>query len=299
MKISRLSERLVLFTDERSCHENVAVVWTSAGPVVVDAFGARDQFRCVQHHLEAQGHARPVLQIFTHWHADHVLGNQDLDEVRVLGHALTSLYIREHLPKVVRQSLVPQGLVPQSTRCFPPTETFEAETTFAIGDVCFSLVHAPGHTADSCLVLLPEWQTVFAGDNLVGPEVEFSFPPASPWDEAPGIDSLVQVYKYIRRLAPKIVIPGHGWVLPPAEMLALNEHRYKAVLKRTSEILVRTIQGYVNGEASLHEQVIRAWLSQAKTCVTVDEQETLKENISKVLNQFSRAFAQALLAGRE
>lgn len=293
MKIQKLNE-LTLFTDDHSSHENVVVVWSSQGPIVIDAFRLPSQFAIVQRHMEEKGYSKPALQIFTHWHSDHTLGNQNLQGVRILAHAKTREFLDETLRQMLCERLIPRGLASMGTDVFLPTETFEKELVFSIGELRIRMIHSPGHTADSSMVLFPDLQLLVSGDNLVGPEVEFYFPPVLPSDEIAGLDTLFQSYKLIRKIAPKIVIPGHGWVLPANEMLDLNEHRYKTVIKRAGEFIQRSLRG-IGTQDPLEEHLIRAWLNQANSCGTMNEQETLKTNLSKVLRQFCQDYDRIVL----
>lgn len=297
MKKQKLSDRVILFTDDRRYYENVVVIWTDDGPVIVDAFRIPEQFAFVQRYLEENGFRKPILQVFTHWHSDHTLGNQQLNAVPILAHARTEEYLEKTLSLAVLKRLIPRKIVPEGTRVFVPTQIFEQELTLNVGNTQMQFLHAPGHTTDSIMVWLPESQLLIAGDNLVGAEVEFAFPPVLPDDDATDLQALAHVYRQIRRFTPKGLVPGHGWVLPPDEMLALNEHRYRVVLKRTTEMMQRGLQGVTSiaSSASFDEHMIRAWLSQAKSCNNVREQEALKENMSKVLRLFSEAFDRIVL----
>lgn len=296
MKMQNISKQITLFTDDLRRHENVVVVWTSKGPVLVDAFRSPDQFAVVQKVLADKGYSKPYMQIFTHWHANHTLGNQDLEGVRIVSHELTSEFMKNTLLRIIREQsgeCSEYGLA--DTKIFAPTELFSLEKRFEIGDTTLVLIHAPGHSPDSTLVFLPDQHALFAGDNLVGPEVEFFLPPVFPQVETGRLEALAQVYRQIRQLTPKTIIPGHGWVLPPDEMLALNEHRYKSILKRAIDIMNRSLPGSNSIESSYGEQVIRAWLSQANTCITMDEQEALKANIGRALHLFSQTFDKVVL----
>ncbi len=296
MKMQNLSRRITLFTDDQSKHENVVVIWTSEGPVLVDAFRSPAQFAVVQKVLAEEGYSKPYMQIFTHWHANHTLGNQDLESVRIVSHQLTLDFMQNALLQIIREQA--GGGYEYSftdTKIFTPSELFSIEKRLVIGDTTIVLIHAPGHSPDSILVFLPEQNALFAGDNLLGPEVEFFVPPIFPQEETGRIEALAQVYKQIRQLNPKTIIPGHGWVLPPDEMLALNEHRYKTILKRAIEIMNRSLPSLSSLESSYSEQVISAWLSQANTCLTMDEQEALKINIGRALHLFSQTFDMVVL----
>lgn len=280
MRVQKLSERIVLFVDDLHHHENVVVLLTNDGAVVVDAFRSAQQFAAVEDYLTEKGYLQPILQIFTHWHPDHTLGNRKLTGVRCLANQLTWEAIDENFIEFPE---------------FPIREGFKDGWVGQVGELQIQLLPAPGHTFDSTLVYIPKYKLVIAGDNLVGPEVEFFLPPVQKEDRVLGLDALPSVYRQIRELSPKLIIPGHGWVLPPGEMLSLNEHRFKNVLKRSAEFLQRVLQWPLGSKFDFEESLIRAWLSQASACATIDEQEALKENVHKVLSQMNLSFEQVVL----
>lgn len=280
MRVQKLGERIVLFMDEQHHHENVVALLTSDGPVVIDAFRSAIQFATVETYLAERGYPHPTLQIFTHWHPDHTLGNRKLEGVRCLTSQLTWEAIDQNFPEL---------------RETPIREVFSDRWIGHVGELEIHLLPAPGHTFDSALVYIPKYKLVIAGDNLVGPEVEFFLPPVQKKDRVLGLDALPLVYRQIRELSPKIIIPGHGWVLPPEEMLSLNEHRFKNVLKRSGEFLQRALQWPPGSNVDFEGNLIRAWLSQASACATIDEQEALKENVNKVLRQMNQSFEQVVL----
>lgn len=279
MRIQNLGERIILFMDEQHHHENVVALLTDDGPVIVDAFRSAVQFALVEEYLAAQGHFQPVLQIFTHWHPDHTRGNQKLAGIRCLAHEQTWAALERNSPAFKEDSWC---------------EGYVEKWVGQVSGLEIQLLHAPGHTLDSTLVYIPKYKLVIAGDNLVGPEVEFLFPPVQTEDRALELDALPSVYRQIGELSPKLIIPGHGWVLPPSEMLALNEHRFKNVLKRSADLVQRAFQWPHGSKIDFEENLIRAWLSQAGACATIDEQEALKENVSKVLRQVNQKFEEVV-----
>lgn len=297
MRIQKLNDRIFLFMDDNHHHENVVVIWTDDGPVVVDAFRTGEQFAAVENHIKVRGYQAPLIQIYTHWHPDHTMGNQNLNSLRCIAHRLTWEYLERKTEDSNPPDEITTLFFSNTSIDFGLKEDFSTELVINIGNTEICLQHAPGHTPDSSIIYVPEYHLVIAGDNLVGPEVEFFFPPDFKGEKRLGLENLARVYKKIRQLKPKIIIPGHGWVLPPEEMLSLNEHRYKNVLRRTNEIIQRGFQwsGGGSSELTYGENLISAWLSQANACATIDEQEALKQNVSRVLRLLSQTFDQVVL----
>lgn len=297
MRTQKLNDKIFLFIDDQRHHENVVVIWTGVGPVVVDAFRSPGQFAAVEKHILERGFKQPVLQIYSHWHPDHTMGNHNLAGLPCVAHKLTWDYIEKAIgcepPDDESLSQVFSSLLAR----IDCKEAYDQERVLNVGGTTINLLHAPGHTPDSSLVYVPEYNLVIAGDNLVGPEVEFYFPPLFKGEPKQGLELLPVVYKQIRLLKPKIIIPGHGWVLPPEEIISLNEHRFKNVIRRTKEIIQRGLQlpGSGSSDPTYGENIIRAWLGQANVCATMEEQEALKQNVSRVLHHLSETFDQAVL----
>ncbi|MBN1563520.1 MAG: MBL fold metallo-hydrolase [Anaerolineae bacterium] len=203
---------------------------------------------------------RPVtLAINSHWHPDHVLGNQALPPATALiSTARTRTLIAERIPAIIAQRrketseklgelhlqlqnvddpektnrlgrevdfyrMVMEDMPGLAVRV--PEVTFQGKVTFHGPARRVELVtFGGGHTASDALLLLPDDQILFAGDLL--------FHECHPWLGDGDPDEWLRIYNAIEALDPpvQVIVPGHGAVATPEALAALR--RYLPVLQR-------------------------------------------------------------------
>lgn len=186
-----------------------------------------------------------ALAVNSHWHADHVLGNQALPaETTILSTAQTRRIITRRIPDsiVERQRSVPAELQQMETRLQSPLDTQER---LAVGsaidfyrqllaelptltarppDVTFErrlvlhgsarqaelLTFGGGHTASDTILYLPDDQIAFVADLL--------FNQIHPWLGDGDPHEWLRMLDEIDALDPpgEVIVPGHGAVGTPA-----------------------------------------------------------------------------------
>ena len=119
---------------------------------------------------------RQLLVINTHADWDHAWGNAAFVgpaaryPAPVIGHRLC----RERLLAAEAQTTLAQKQAeePQlygAVQIVPPTWTFSGSLVIDGGDLSFELLPTPGHTPDHITIVVPEIQTLFAGDAAEAP----------------------------------------------------------------------------------------------------------------------------------
>lgn len=233
MQISEIAEDIFLFTDEESEYfGHVTVLMTKDGPILVDVFRDAYQFKYIEDFFMERGFKCPAAIIYTHWHSDHVCGNRTYTD----GKVIASEYTKDHIQDLIDNHmgrLKLRGILEPDVMPVLPNMTFRDRLELFIGGRELLLVHCPGHTYDSILIYDKKTETLIAGDNIVGAEVHFLLPPPIPPDQ---VDSkpeyYVEAYKAIESFSPKLLVPGHGTMQSPAEMLKENRRRYEWCLKK-------------------------------------------------------------------
>jgi len=154
-----------------------------------------------------------TLVINTHWHSDHVFGNQVFSGTgaTIASHIHTQVALRNSpdYPAIIL------GLMKQAGRgsailaelladvnVIPPDMAIEQQQTFDLGGVTLEVRHLPGHTKADLAVFVPQDKVVFAGDLLYTagrPHVKFGHP--GIWAE-----SLARMLEWDFTT----VVPGHG-----------------------------------------------------------------------------------------
>jgi alkyl sulfatase BDS1-like metallo-beta-lactamase superfamily hydrolase len=169
---------------------NVAAVQVDGGFVLIDTgpgIAAAEQIRdALAPHLS--GELRAI--IYTHSHADHVLGtsvwwkpglpiwanerfHEEMRLQRRLGPIILERGAKQFGLRLPPDAAGVTGIGPRLTidpgplaPLIPPTHTFIDSHSLEIGGVNFELRHAPGETHDHLFVWLPQERTLLAGDNI-------------------------------------------------------------------------------------------------------------------------------------
>ena len=163
---------------------------------VVDAMGSVEAAQAVRAAF-AKITPKPIAAlIYTHNHADHILGARGFvpeGVVDVYAHATTNYYIDRfisvlrpiigmraermfgnHLPREGDDRLVNAGIGPfleaahggGTPSLIRPNRTFSDRMELTLCGIEVELVHAPGETDDQLFVWLPEKRVLLPGDNV-------------------------------------------------------------------------------------------------------------------------------------
>jgi alkyl sulfatase BDS1-like metallo-beta-lactamase superfamily hydrolase len=163
---------------------------------VVDTMGSVEAAQAVRAEFEAISDKPIAALIYTHNHADHILGARGFipeGDVAVYAHETTNYYIDRlisvlrpiigmrsermfgnHLPKSGDDRLVNDGIGPAleaahgggTPSLIRPNRTFSDRLELTLCGVEVVLVHAPGETNDQLFVWLPERRVLLPGDNV-------------------------------------------------------------------------------------------------------------------------------------
>jgi glyoxylase-like metal-dependent hydrolase (beta-lactamase superfamily II) len=150
---------------------------------------------------------RPLVLAYSHADWDHVWGACAFPAAtRVIAHTLCAGRFSNPLDVAATlaeyQASFPDLLTNVCLR--PPTETFESSYQIDLGGLSVELQHLPGHTADSCVALIPEASVLLCGDcaELPIPTLNEENPPLESW-----ISALEQLAQNARLTT---CIPSHG-----------------------------------------------------------------------------------------
>jgi len=195
---------------------------------------------------------KPVKAIiYTHNHADHVLGTEAFIED---GHT-PAIYAHEttdyHVNRVINQmrpiigtrsmrmfgsfldekKMVNAGIGPflkinpgSTSSYLPPTKTFSDLLEDEVAGIKFQLHHAPGETDDQLFVWLPHQRVLLCGDNFY-----WAFPNLYTIRGTPfrSLQQWCQSLDKIRDLQPEYLVPSHTRPLKGADTIAkiLTDYR--------------------------------------------------------------------------
>jgi cyclase len=171
----------------------------------------------------------------SHWHGDHVRGNQSFGEVEIVATRRTRELIEtrgaerltEHqsidgpayiasLPEGPdRESAREIGKTIHETVLRSPTRVFDEER-LELAPGCLLLTYGGGHTESDAFLWLPERGVVLMGDLLV---VRLH-----PWMGDGDPERWIEILARVEELGTASFVPGHGPVASAADVRELREH---------------------------------------------------------------------------
>jgi len=166
-----------------------------------------------------------LLAVNTEPHVDHLLGNAFFEEmsVPIWGHELCerqpdalelnaaelSATIRDPARRRRNEAMIFFA----GSRIVNPQRRISAEMRFDLGGAEVTVIPAPGHTPANLLVHVEADGVLFTGDTVVAdylPSLQSGGP--AEWRE------WLAALALVRRLEPRILVPGHGRVLEDVEI---------------------------------------------------------------------------------
>jgi hydroxyacylglutathione hydrolase len=138
--------------------------------------------------------------INTHWHGDHVIGNEAIREF-----SGAPIYIHEldapYLPEAAKQLRLFLGIETN----IPPADRLVREgDTIQVGELVFNVIHTPGHTVGG--ITLHVKGVLFTGDTLMAGTIgRTDFPGGSFSDIIRSIKDKLLLYP-----DDTVIYPGHG-----------------------------------------------------------------------------------------
>ncbi|MHA1738440.1 MAG: MBL fold metallo-hydrolase [Candidatus Heimdallarchaeota archaeon] len=204
MKIQKIGDSGVVFSliDELSypdyyCPANVYALNGDEHIFLSDGYFGPEILKEVVDYLEKEFGRKQYVLFNSHWHWDHLRGNNFFDDTTIISHQLTKkLIIKNNKDK----SLAIEKY--QQRKIVLPNLTFTNEfSDYEKENVLF--FHSPGHTEDSSSCYDSKNKVLFAGDN-----VEYPFPYVTSSDLLTYITTLKKYLEY----PLEIVIPSHGYV---------------------------------------------------------------------------------------
>ena len=213
----------------RNFISNAGVVVTRDAVVVIDALGSP---ALAQELLAAIARITPLPVshvIVTHYHADHIYGLQAFKEAGaiIVGHEGAREYLTSENARLrlvaSRIELFPW--IDEQTRLVAADRWVSDSTELEVGGERFVLRHVgPAHTPEDLVVMVPSRGVLFAGDLMFSGRIPFvGQADSSRWIQS--LDGLI-------KLAPKVVVPGHGPLSTEAVQDLQTTRDYLAYLRQ-------------------------------------------------------------------
>ncbi|RCW79527.1 MBL fold metallo-hydrolase [Phyllobacterium bourgognense] len=111
--------------------------------------------------LEDAG-ASNIRVVLSHWHVDHIAGNEVFADCEIIANGLTAQAMRSNRERLKNDN-------PPIKPLIMPNSTFEKELNLKVGDIDIELRHVDIHSHDGTMLILPQRKLMLAGDALEEP----------------------------------------------------------------------------------------------------------------------------------
>ena len=126
--------------------------------IVYDTHASLDHARAVRAHLQGIG-VTSVRVVLSHWHTDHVAGNQIFSDCEIIANHLTAKAMQANRDKLENGD-------PPIRPVVVPNRLFEGSLSLTIGGQVIELLQFDIHSADGTVIFMPESGILLAGDTL-------------------------------------------------------------------------------------------------------------------------------------
>jgi glyoxylase-like metal-dependent hydrolase (beta-lactamase superfamily II) len=199
--------------------------------LVYDTHVSIPHARFIRDTLAQQGVTRFTV-LLSHWHLDHVAGNDAFADCEIIANERTAAHLMEH--KQAIEAGTYDGL-PAIAPLVLPTRTFTSELELEVGDIRLNLIEANIHSDDATVIWLPERRLLLAGDTM---EDTVTYV-AEPGGFAAHLADLDRLWE----LAPERILPNHG---DPGIIAAGG---YGKSLVRATQQYIRALQRCIDDPA--------------------------------------------------
>ncbi|NPD87182.1 MAG: MBL fold metallo-hydrolase [Asgard group archaeon] len=212
MSIEKVKENVYAITDG-STRGNVTAYVLPTQIVFVDSGMNIPLIKEFRKHVEQETGKKASILFITHEHGDHVFGNQAFEDCEII----TSEFTHKEMLVSKEKNWSPEAIEEWKKNADDPstldglkialaTKTFADEYELVDGDVKVIAKRTGGHTEGSSYIYCPNYNVLFAGDNLFNRQF--------PWGGPPSANPIkwIEALKEYLSLDIEHYIPGHGQI---------------------------------------------------------------------------------------
>ena len=210
MPYTKVKDNVYAITDG-STYGNIGAFVLPSQIVFIDSGMNIPKITEFRRNLERETGKKTSTLILTHYHSDHIFGNQIFSDCKIYSSTNTKQAMIENLEKDwnpenlairIKRSEDPSAL--ENLKIILPNNTFSSRIEIWDYDVKLVLKQTGGHTSGSTYVFCPNYKVLAAGDNL--------FINMFPWggDSSANPQVWLKTLKEYLALDVDLFIPGHG-----------------------------------------------------------------------------------------
>lgn len=136
--------------------------------LVYDTHISLPHARIIRQTLEAMG-VTSIRVVLSHWHDDHVAGNEVFQDCEIIANRLTAAALSENRSKMENEN-------PPIRPLILPNRVFDDSLDLSVGSIAVELRHVEIHSHDGTVMVMPGAGLLFAGDTLEDPITYISEP---------------------------------------------------------------------------------------------------------------------------
>jgi glyoxylase-like metal-dependent hydrolase (beta-lactamase superfamily II) len=103
-----------------------------------------------------------IRVVLSHWHDDHIAGNEVFQDCEIIANALTASALANNRAEI-------EGGIPPIKPLVLPNRTFEGSLDLTVGSIAVELRQVEIHSHDGTVLFIPETGLLLAGDTLEDP----------------------------------------------------------------------------------------------------------------------------------
>ncbi len=148
--------------------------------------------------LEQRG-IKKITVLLSHWHLDHVAGNEALADCEIIANARTLQHLTDHKAAIEDGS---HHGNPAINPLILPMRIFSGEMDFTLGKTKLKFIEANIHSDDASLIWMEQQRVLFAGDTM---EDTITYV-----GEPENFDIHLADLERLWALQPSLILPNHG-----------------------------------------------------------------------------------------
>ena len=203
----RVAEDIFVFTSDLYLQVTASAILTGDGAIVVDTLPFPRETREMLRFIERRSTQGVRYVILTHYQPDHVYGAYLLGG-EVIAHERCRRILQKEGQQILKADQAQNPDLEEVIIRLPEVVFDRGSISLHVGKKTITLLHTPGHTADSISVYVREDKVLLAGD-LVMPV---------PYIVGGDQNEMRQSLEMISQLSLENIVQGHGEVLLRGEI---------------------------------------------------------------------------------